>query len=478
MPPVLLLWSLLSVSGFLVHDVGDGAAGQVEVRVEAQPAASHADAQAAAEPDAQAAAEPDQEADAQEGVPQDRWEVYLLTMDQGEQVWERFGHNALLIRDHLTGEELAWNWGLFDFEDVDFIPRFLRGTMLYGMGPADLEPFVAAYAWADRSVYANRIHLTQEEAAELDAFVRWNFEPQNREYVYHYFLDNCSTRLRDALDGVLGGLLRDEFFEQDTPRSFRWHSRRLVQGTPWIDQGLSFLLGARGDRPRTEWEAMFIPMELLESLESYDRPWEGGGSLPLLGSRVTLFESTREPAPEAPASFSALWLVLGLAGAGALAGAALGVSRGMRGARPALALILVSWGLFSGLLGTLLTTAWFTDHDFIQWNLNLLHANPLGLVLAALVAVAAPGREGFRGTPGRAARWLAFAIAGLSLATALLQATPLLHQGNAEVLAVALPVHLGTAWALARVNRVANGSPAGVARKGQSGSDARAISSA
>jgi hypothetical protein len=55
-----------------------------------------------------------------------------------------------------------------------------------------------------------------DAAAEPDArathalreFLEWNWLPQNRDYLYDYFRDNCSTRVRDALDRVLGGALR------------------------------------------------------------------------------------------------------------------------------------------------------------------------------------------------------------------------------------------------------------------------------
>jgi hypothetical protein len=177
-----------------------------------------------------------------------RFRVWLLTMDRGDEVYEMFGHNALLIEDARTGQALAWNWGLFNFEDVDFIPRFLRGTMRYSMGPADPEPFLRSYRRRTARSTRTSIHLTQAQAAELDAFVRWNFLPENRPYIYDYYRDNCSTRLRDALDLVLGGQIAPASGTRPTGRSYRWYSRQLVQVTGWVDQGLSFLLGMRGDR--------------------------------------------------------------------------------------------------------------------------------------------------------------------------------------------------------------------------------------
>jgi hypothetical protein len=316
--------------------------------------------------------------------------------------------------------------------------------MLYEMGPIDPRALLASYAAADRTVYRNRIHLTQAEARALDEFVRWNYEPENRAYFYHYFRDNCSTRLRDALDLVLGETLRDAFAGRVTPRSYRWHTRRLVQEVGWVDQGLSFLLGTRGDLPRTEWEAMFIPMELLRNLEGVERPGRVEESPYLLGPRETLYRAARPPAPESPPGFSLLWPLLGLGIAGALGILATRADR-HRWAGWGLALGVSLWGIFSAALGGILVMAWLTDHDFIQWNVNLLHLSPAGILLAgtSLVAVARPG-----GRAGAGAFAIALAIAAISVLGVLLEATPWIDQGNGEVLAVALPVNLAAAWAL------------------------------
>ena len=43
-----------------------------------------------------------------------RLDVTLMTFGQGEQVFERFGHNALWFHDPARGTDVAYNWGLFD----------------------------------------------------------------------------------------------------------------------------------------------------------------------------------------------------------------------------------------------------------------------------------------------------------------------------------------------------------------------------
>ena len=65
------------------------------------------------------------------GPPGSELEVYLMTMGQGDMVWERYGHNAIGIRNRQTGEDVVYNWGLFSFDEPGFIGRFLRGEMMY-----------------------------------------------------------------------------------------------------------------------------------------------------------------------------------------------------------------------------------------------------------------------------------------------------------------------------------------------------------
>src|SRR2546423_3478539 len=67
-------------------------------------------------------------------------EIALVTFGPGEEIWERFGHNAVLIRDRSAGTERLYNYGMFDFAQENFWLNFARGKMLYRIsvsGPAD-----------------------------------------------------------------------------------------------------------------------------------------------------------------------------------------------------------------------------------------------------------------------------------------------------------------------------------------------------
>lgn len=374
--------------------------------------------------------------------------VYLVTAGPGDAIWERFGHNGIWIHDARTGEDIFWEWGLFSFSQTGFIPRLARGTMLYSMAGRPLDQVVATYRRADRALWAQELALTPDQEVALDRLVRVNARPENRDYVYHYYLDNCSTRARDALDRVLGGTLEARFSGIDTGVTWRWHTRRLLRDDPLADTGIQIVLGRPGDRTVTAWEEMFLPARLRSYLNEAEVTTPQGPR-PLVVREFRILESARGPEPQAPASRVVPGLALGLLLAGGMALLVRAASAEAGWALRAFAVAGTVWSGVAGLVGTVLLLAWFfTDHDFWRWNENLLVLNPLLLVLPFLLLPALLGRRPGPGLP---------ALAGLVAAGGVLDAAwkllPGLQQGNGEVLALALPIHLVLLWGALRLQR-------------------------
>src|SRR5690606_12461186 len=217
--------------------------------------------------------------------------VYLLTMGSGDAVWEKYGHNALWIHDPVRGTDWVFNYGVFDFDSPGYWSRFVRGDWLYQLAVSDIGQTLAQYEYLNRTVVAQELDLSGAQKAELAAFLEWNYRPENREYLYDYFRDNCSTRIRDAIDRVLGGTLRAATESVPTETSFRWHSRRLIAGTPVVYTGLHAGLGPRADRPISAWEEMFLPEKLQEAVGSLEVVASTGSRGPLVRSERVLYEA-------------------------------------------------------------------------------------------------------------------------------------------------------------------------------------------
>ncbi len=367
-----------------------------------------------------------------------------MTMGPGEEVWERFGHNAIWIHNSLAGTDEAYNYGLFDFGQVDFLPRFVRGQMWYWMEGAPAERYVRSYVRDNRSVWLQELEIPPWDRQRLLEFLQWNERPENRFYHYDYYLDNCSTRVRDALDRVLGGQIRAQTVELPAGTTYRFHTQRLTANDPPIFTGLLLALGEGVDRPISAWEEMFLPLALREHARGVTVVGADGSIVPLVKSESTLYESTAVPPPASPPRWIHWYLLLGVT----VGGVALVLAKAGRTtvfARAGLGLLVVAWGLVAGCAGSVLAGMWaFTDHRMAYWNENLFQVNPLVLALAVLGPFAIRRTDG----AGRAGRAVAVALAGLSLLGFLLQALPGLDQVNGSIIALALPIHLSLAVAL------------------------------
>ena len=363
-----------------------------------------------------------------------------MTMGPGQEVWERFGHNAIWIHDPIRGTDFAYNYGLFDFQQEGFLLRFAQGRMRYWMDGMDAERAAAAYLRRDRSLWVQELNLTSAQRAELQHFLEWNRREENKFYDYNYYGNNCSTRVRDALDRVLGGAIKRRTESLGTSFTFRDHTRRLLQDDILTYFGIMLGLGQPVDRPITMWEAGFLPVQLQVSLRDVTVR-SGDASSPLVLGERTLYESEAFPEPGSMPRFWPGFGLLGLVLGGTMA--LLGwMAERSRLARGGFFTISILWSGLVGAAGIMLAFLWwFTDHATSAQNENLIHANPIGLVLAiALLAVV------FRARWARpSARVLAVGMAGLSLLGLVLKVLPAMFQVNGEVIVLLLPAHIGLA---------------------------------
>ena len=380
-----------------------------------------------------------------------------MTIGPGDAVWERFSHNALVIRDNRAQTELAYNWGIFDDHDADFMLRLARGQMLYSMQGYEASRWLAGYSRDNRDVWLQRVNLTPGQRLELQALLTEMNTDANRYYRYDYFRDNCSTRLRDALDRVLGGPIRAATEGTDTGTTYRWHTARLLQSVPAAYAGIQFVVGNRGDETISAWDEMFLPLRLKEHLEGVRIVDAEGEPGPLLGEAVQVLEAVRDPVPLAAPDFLFPLLLLGTALGAFFAGLGWVAGDGKRWGRWALALSGAAWSTGVGLLGTALLLSWFfTDHVFWTLNENAFQANPVSLLLA-LVLMVLLVREVLNPSDGRSEIWagkrvgaVAKVVGGLAIAGLFVQVFPGFDQVNGEVLAVLLPAHVGLAWGVLR----------------------------
>jgi len=383
------------------------------------------------------------------GSPPESLTVYLMTMGPGKRVWERFGHNAIWIHDPVRGTDQAYNYGLFDFHQQNFLLRFIQGRMWYWMQGFPAESYIEQYRRANRSVWVQELEMAPQARRELQEFLEWNERPENRFYHYDYYRDNCSTRIRDALDRALGGRIHQTTQSALTNRTYRFHTLRLTANDPPVYSGLLLALGQPVDRPISAWEEMFLPLAMREHLRELTVAGKDGAPVPLVRSERTLFEATEPTPPSTPPFWLPFYLAIGLA----LGGSAYGLGIRARRSRPArLGFLMLTWMwvLVTGTAGVVLAGLWgLTDHAAAYYNENILQMNILALPLVWLL----PGFVRGRRSSARFALRLATAVAAISVVGLVLKLLPQFYQINAQVIALALPAHAGVAAGLWRLTR-------------------------
>ena len=362
--------------------------------------------------------------------------IGVVTMEPGEVFWERFGHDAILVVDPRTGRGTSYNFGFFDPSEPGFVRNFVHGRMMYYLVALPIEEDLGSYRDEGRGVGVQWLALDDAEAMSLSDALAENALPEHARYRYDYFRDNCSSRVRDALDRALGGRLREQLAGRSQGNSWRGESVRLAWPAKWMALGFHLGLSGVADRPLSRWEEAFIPMRLRDSLREARR----ADGAPLVASEQVLLAG-RLPAPpnemptwRVPALFAGLFALVAVQWLGA------------RRPRLLAALALPFWTV-AGLLGSLMLFLWLgTEHTAAWGNENILLLSPLCLL-------ALPG--GWQAARGRAPPpyWgaLLWMLAGSAAIAGFLKFLPFRPQQNLEWVLLLLPLHLALARVFARV---------------------------
>ena len=355
--------------------------------------------------------------------------IALITFGPGESYWERFGHNAIVVDETASGKRTAYNYGVFDFQESHFLLNFVLGHMHYSLYAEPLNEDIETYVAEGRSITIQLLNLTPPQAHQLSAFLAWNVQPQYAVYQYDYFLNNCSTKLRDALNAALGGELERQLASRPTLHTFRFDGIRLISPDFWFALGIDTGLGPSADVPLNSWQESFVPMALSAALDSVVVHDANGAALPLVSQRQVVFAGSLPPPPASPSDLRLPFLTVGTGLAVLLLFLARSTARFYR---MTFALVVVSWWMVCGLTGLVLAGLWAFSAHWAAWrNGNLLLLDPLCLALPLL----------WWRVP-RIAKYLAALIAAFAVTAIIVRTLPGLYQGNLAFVALALPLHL------------------------------------
>jgi Domain of unknown function (DUF4105) len=234
--------------------------------------------------------------------------VQLVTMSEGDPLYERFGHAALRVSDQAQGADLVYNFGTTDFTQPHLFRNFLRGHVRFWVSVGSWRQTLESYRAEDRSLWLQDLHLSAAEQQALADRLRWQALPPNRYYDYDHFWDNCTTRVRDLLDQAAGGRLRAQLGTR-WPLTLRELALGGFHGLLGLQLGTDLLLGPRVDEPITRYQAAFLPRILAPAVMDVKLP---DGS-PLASPPMTVYARRAPPVTDGTPAHTTRFLVAGFA---------------------------------------------------------------------------------------------------------------------------------------------------------------------
>lgn len=292
---------------------------------------------------------------------------------QGE-LYSAFGHSAFRVYDPEQQIDEAYNYGVFDFDQPNFYLNFARGYLYYKLGVYSYPRFRDYYIYHNRFIHEQVLQLTPAQKQKLYDYLLWNAQPENANYRYDYFYNNCATKIRDVLIHVYGDSLTIDGSYIQTDYTIRKLTDIYLQQQPWGDLGIDICLGIPMDKTAAPSEYMFLP-DYIESSMDHATLKNDSSTLPLVKEKIVVYESRFESPPKGlphPA------LIFGIVAACVLALTVWDVKR----KKLSLWLDFVLFEVI-GLVGVLLLLLWIaTDHQAAARNFNLLWALPTHALVA------------------------------------------------------------------------------------------------
>jgi hypothetical protein len=301
--------------------------------------------------------------------------VSLITCDPGDEIYSHFGHSAIRIQNNNKKIDLVVNWGLFSFSDgqLQFGYDFAKGRLKYFMGFQKMDDFLLEYKETQRGVSVQELNFNSKEKKEFLNLIDENYKPENREYRYEFFYDNCSSRIRDLIIRTIGNNLKLDISLDSNQFTFRDIIHSFLKNEPWLNLGIDLVLGKRIDVFVDNYNLMFLP-KYLAAISAKSLIKQANKSKSLISKTTIIIPSkNKESEVENIVFFSWISLIVTLS--------LLIIKRNI---------IFNIWSTITltiiGVLGIILVFMWFgTDHQATKYNLNLLWATPFHLYLIAII---------------------------------------------------------------------------------------------
>ena len=193
--------------------------------------------------------------------------ISLITLSPGDEIYTVFGHSGLRIKDSSSNQDLIYGYGTFDFNEPNFLMKFINGKLLYYLSNEDYLPFINYYRNENRTIIEQELNFTCEEKERILKYLYNNLQGENKFYKYDFIYDNCTTRLRDLIESNTSRQIRyKRIVKSDATFRGLLHSDLNYHDHQWLKLGIDILLGSGTDRKMSDKQVMFLPDYLMTTI--------------------------------------------------------------------------------------------------------------------------------------------------------------------------------------------------------------------
>lgn len=224
----------------------------------------------------------------------DSIEVSILTCTPGKDMYAKFGHTALRVRDYTSHRDIVFNYGCFDYNANNFVLKFLLGQTDYLLDAEEFEFLKYRYGMMGNGVSEQVLNLSQLEANHLLILLLENLRPENQEYRYNWLYDNCTERARDMIEKAVDGKIEYSGHVNKNV-TVRDMLHKCLEKSPWVSFGIDMILGAEIDQKVDKRIMMFLPDVLRTESEGAFIKKSNGERVEYVAGRSQVLEDTNGP---------------------------------------------------------------------------------------------------------------------------------------------------------------------------------------
>ena len=229
-------------------------------------------------------------------------EVILVTVAPGKELHSAFGHTILWINDPTNGIDRAYSYGTFDFNTENFYLKFLMGTLPYTISVHSMQDeFNFNMQYEKRGMIAQKLELDSLQKNAILQDLETNLLPENKEYAYKFFYDNCSTRIRDMIEKNAPGKYQWSQNPTLEGKSYRDWMNKYLAPNSWVTLGMNLALGIPSNVTATASQSCYLP----DNLSSATNLAKG-----LAANPIRMFDAQVEE--QAGFDFTGPYVILGL----------------------------------------------------------------------------------------------------------------------------------------------------------------------